>query len=96
MRHTKMTSNNVDVAKTLEERGDRYGRFVDNAYTSAYLQTALQSGVTYKRLRGFQREALNIIFQKISRIVNGDPDYKDNWVDIAGYATLVAKELNDE
>ena len=27
-------------------------------------------------------------------IINGDPNYIDSWVDIAGYATLVADRLN--
>lgn len=34
-----------------------------------------------------------MIFQKISRIVNGDPDYADNWHDIQGYARLVEERL---
>ena len=34
-----------------------------------------------------------MIASKIARIVNGDPDYADNWHDIAGYARLVEKEL---
>jgi hypothetical protein len=40
-----------------------------------------------------QQEALDMIFHKIGRIVNGDPDYADSWIDIAGYATLVADRL---
>lgn len=34
-----------------------------------------------------------MIQHKIARILNGDPDYVDNWVDIAGYAKLVADRL---
>jgi hypothetical protein len=40
-----------------------------------------------------QQEALDMICHKIGRIVNGDPNYADSWVDIAGYATLVADRL---
>ena len=39
------------------------------------------------------REALFMIAHKIGRIVNGDPWYADSWVDIAGYAKLVADRL---
>lgn len=28
------------------------------------------------------------IADKIARILNGDPEYRDNWHDIAGYAKL--------
>jgi hypothetical protein len=34
-----------------------------------------------------------MITHKISRILNGDPNYDDSWRDIAGYAMLVVKEL---
>jgi hypothetical protein len=30
-----------------------------------------------------------MIQHKVARILNGEPDYSDNWHDIAGYATLV-------
>ena len=34
-----------------------------------------------------------MIVHKLARIVNGNPDKVDSWVDIAGYATLVAERL---
>jgi hypothetical protein len=40
-----------------------------------------------------QWEALEMIVHKIGRIVNGNPDKIDHWVDIAGYAKLVADRL---
>ena len=53
-----------------------------------------QSG--WGRLNTAQEEALEMIAHKIARIINGDPDYKDNWHDIAGYATLVERSLKNE
>ena len=43
-----------------------------------------------------QEDALMMISVKISRILNGDPNYSDNWRDIAGYATLVADRLDSD
>lgn len=40
-------------------------------------------------------EALFMIAHKIGRIVNGDPWHVDSWIDIAGYAKLVADRLED-
>jgi hypothetical protein len=34
-----------------------------------------------------------MICHKLGRIVNGDPNYADSWIDIAGYAKLVADRL---
>ena len=35
-----------------------------------------------------------MIQHKIGRILNGDPNYDDNWRDICGYSQLVLDELN--
>lgn len=34
-----------------------------------------------------------MIAHKLARIMNGDPNYIDNWTDIAGYAQLVVDIL---
>lgn len=40
-------------------------------------------------------EALDMICHKLGRIIAGDASFKDHWVDIAGYATLVADRVPD-
>jgi hypothetical protein len=44
-------------------------------------------------MEAYMQESLDMICNKMSRIVNGNPYYDDSWVDIAGYATLVVKQL---
>ncbi len=46
-----------------------------------------------KLLAPDQQEALDMVCHKVGRIVNGDPDYADSWIDIAGYTKLVADRL---
>ena len=41
-------------------------------------------------------EAITMIANKLGRVINGDPYYDDSWRDIAGYATLVVKELEKQ
>ena len=48
----------------------------------------------YDEMPHTHRMAMYMIASKMARIVNGDPNYIDNWHDIAGYATLVEQELN--
>jgi hypothetical protein len=86
---------NTDVDKVLNERGDRYGRFKDHATISQHLKSVLKAHLNErdKVLEHDQKEALDMICHKIARIINGDPDYADSWVDIAGYAKLVADRL---
>jgi hypothetical protein len=84
-----------DLAATLTQRGNRYGPFVGHAEITQRLKDVIydQLHQRSKRLADDQLEALDMICHKIGRIVNGDPDYDDSWVDIAGYAKLVADRL---
>ena len=84
------------IDKTLNERGCRYGEFCDNSRVAQELKRVMKSGKNADDLRDIQREALEVIASKIARIVNGDPDYIDNWHDIIGYAKLVEIELEKE
>lgn len=85
----------IDIGVTLNERGGRYGPFGSHAAITQNLKrvAASASPGKWQMLDADQREALEMIFHKIGRILNGDPNYADSWVDIAGYATLVAQRL---
>mgnify|MGYP007049616642 CR=1 FL=1 len=83
------------ITEILEERGKRYGTFVGHAEIAQQLKGVIK---VFEANRGCdlafdQREALEMICHKIARIINGDPNYADSWVDIAGYAQLVADRL---
>jgi hypothetical protein len=86
---------NTNVDEVLNERGDRYGKFVGHAKVSQELKQVLWNRLAERadNLAPDQMEALDMICHKIARIVNGDPNYADSWVDIAGYAKLVADRL---
>ena len=49
----------------------------------------MQEHKNWQKLDFVKRQALSVIAAKIARILNGDPEYKDNWHDIQGYAKLV-------
>lgn len=85
----------TDVDAVLAERGKRYGKFIDHAVITQQLKAVIKSTLAWqvKKLADDQQEALDMICHKIGRIVNGDPNYADSWVDIAGYAKLVADRL---
>lgn len=79
----------------LNERGKRYGKFTEHARITQNMKIEAFH-ILKKRgveLQPDQAEALDMIFHKIGRILNGDPDYADSWRDIAGYAQLVADGL---
>jgi hypothetical protein len=83
----------TNINNILDERGNRYGDFSSNATTTQLIKQAINLGDTTDKLLFYQREALEMIAHKISRIVNGDANYMDSWVDIIGYAQLVIDKL---
>lgn len=85
----------MSIEKTLEERGTRYGDFKDVAESTYQLQQVLKRSQA-SRMTPSQIIAFDMICNKMARIVCGDPNYIDNWHDIAGYATLIEKELQGE
>ena len=92
-RHGAMTS---DIATVLAERGQRYGEFAGHASLTQALKAAMASHPRYDGLTPSMREALEMIQHKVARMLNGDPSYLDNIIDVVGYATLVkdAMEAN--
>jgi len=83
------------IGTTLKARGKRYGTFADGAAISQGLQDVMRASPNWDELSADKKEALQIIQHKISRMLNGDPEYKDNWHDIVGYAKLVDDTLSE-
>jgi hypothetical protein len=83
----------VDV--TLDARALDYGKFIEGAEVMQMLKRVVQAALNNrdKVLAHDQAEAMDMIIHKIGRIVNGNPDVVDHWLDIAGYAKLVADRL---
>jgi hypothetical protein len=85
-----------DVDTVLNERGSRYGKFVDVAAATLAIQNAVCDHMTVEKLQALSPDmtiALDMICHKLARIAVGDENYVDNWVDIAGYSKLVADRL---
>jgi len=91
----KEVEETVNVDKTLDARAEMYGKFKDGASLMQAVKRELAAHAAKhgKTFADDQWEALEMIVHKIGRIVNGDPDVVDHWVDIAGYATLVSDRL---
>ena len=83
----------IDITTTLNERGARYGSYDNHARITQNITRAMQDSPNWDCLADDQKETLEMVAHKIGRILNGDPDYDDSWVDIVGYAKLVADRL---
>ena len=82
-----------DVTETLEQRENRYGEYKDVSATSQWLKDIMHAGDSWNAMEPYMQESLDLIANKLARIVNGDPFYDDSWHDVGGYAKLVEIEL---
>jgi hypothetical protein len=95
----KLTVNNcttaTSITATLQNRQNRYGDFDDHARITQDIKRAMVHTNNWERLTPAMKESLEMIAHKIGRILNGDPNYKDSWHDIVGYAKLIDDNLED-
>lgn len=85
----------MSVENTLDERAPTHGDFIKNTVTMQDLKNIMRDTPNWKTLYPYQRETLDMIAHKIGRILHGDPNHIDSWHDVAGYATLVERELTN-
>lgn len=79
------------VDEILDQRHQTHGAFMDVAAVATALRAVLRD--RRPDLMPDQEESLTMICTKIARIVNGDPNEREHWLDVAGYAMLVADRL---
>lgn len=82
------------LAAVLSARRDKYGPFINNATISQGLKEILHNSSNWEAMPPDMKEALHMIVHKISRIVEGDFEYDDSWIDISGYSTRVVERLH--
>lgn len=78
---------------TLDDRNKTHGEFTNDAQTAQRLKAVMRDTVKWSALTDVQCEALEHIATKIGRILSGDPNYRDHWNDLQGYARLVEERL---
>ena len=84
-----------DVDAILNERAATYGSFISVALFAQEMKEVIRSALDEQNvtLQADHQEALDMIASKIARIITGDSHHRDSWLDIAGYATLVADRI---
>jgi len=79
--------------QVLDERAKNYGKFSGIGQLTQTFKSILREAPSWEGMQPDQKESLEMIVHKLARILNGNPDYADSWVDIAGYARLVSERL---
>lgn len=82
-----------EIQSITDERGVQYGDFTTQGMIAQDLKDMMRAHPGWNRLKSYQREALDMIMHKVSRIINGNPNNHDSWIDIAGYSKIVADRV---
>lgn len=80
----------MTIEDTLKERGVQYGPINIEALAIREIKEALPYN---EAITPVQRHCLDMIIVKMARIMNGNPNYADNWTDIQGYAKLAEEDI---
>ena len=84
---------NLNIQQVLSERQTTHGDFADHAQTTQLLKTVMHSQPGWSKLSAMQRESLDMIVHKIGRVLSGNHNHADHWIDIQGYARLIEERL---
>jgi len=77
----------------LSDREQTHGLFREVASYSQAFKNMMRTSRNWNRLDVAQAQALEVIADKVARILCGDPSYQDHWQDGAGYFELVLRDL---
>ena len=86
-------SGDNTVERVLVERGNDYGDYASKALFIQGVKYLMRTSPSWEAMDADMRESMEMIAHKMGRVVYGDPTHKDNFLDIAGYAKLVADRL---
>jgi len=80
-----------DVETLLTTRGSTHGAFGDNARVSQAIKRIFRAELGWELLTDTERETMDMIALKFSRILSGKSLEKQHWEDVVGYAKLAEK-----
>ncbi len=73
----------------LADRQTTHGSFEDNARISQGLKEWMRGSPGWSKLTDVEREAMDMIALKFSRVLSGRSLEKQHWEDVVGYGQLV-------
>lgn len=77
-----------EVDDTLHAKENTHGPYRDQAQFAQLMKGLLHRHVNWNDLPAEQKETLDMIMVKLSRIMHGNSAEPDHWLDISGYAML--------
>ncbi len=76
----------------LETRQTTHGSFRDNADVSQALKSMFRASAGWGKLTSVEKEVMDMIALKFSRVLSGRSLEKQHWEDVVGYAQLALEQ----
>ena len=83
----------MSIDQILSEREQTHGLYREVAGYAQAMKTLMRSSRNWDRLDVTQAQTLEVVADKVARILCGDPSFADHWQDGAGYFELVVRDL---
>lgn len=83
------------IKEILSERESQHGSFGDNCHNYTAIKDSIERLEPKNRLTYKDQMAYDMIVVKLARI-KSNPEYKDHWLDIIGYAILRLNQILKE
>lgn len=90
---TTVETTFAPLEQLLTERKSTHGEYRDHARYTQTIKSIMHESPNWLTMEDHQRETLDMIAHKIGRILAGNAQFDDHWVDISGYAKLTADRL---
>jgi hypothetical protein len=79
----------------IPNRDEQHGGLEAVGQISQNLKGCIRAGCNWHRLTPAQREALDMMMHKVARILSGDSQLRDHWLDAAGYPLCIARMIEE-
>ena len=86
----------MTTTELLSQRQETHGDFNEVARIAQQFRKMMRVEYGWEHMNDAQREALDSMASKFGRIASGDPNFRDHWDDIAGYATLASMHCDSD
>lgn len=84
------------ISDVIKAREHTHGDFEIKAIFIQEIMEKLIGLNAWRDMADDQKESIHMIIAKLSRIIYGNPNHADHWIDIAGYAKLVSDRLESK
>jgi hypothetical protein len=82
-----------NINNLLDEREKTHGSFLEVSTVAQDIKSAMRKSKNWNDLDPRIQESLDMIGNKIGRLLSGNPLFEDHSDDIAGYAELLRKAV---